>query len=159
MNILRQITFEPLAEDIGVKHTQRKSLQAIDDINVAPSTKIFLQTKRRFWEDKKYNIQGGFSKTNLPIGQIHYVKPDPELVETTPEGVILIYTWNNDALILGSMKEHQVKKEAIEQISKIHPEILEENMVTAFIVHAWNNKPSYQGAFGFLKTSQFSNVR
>ncbi|CAB3999439.1 L-amino-acid oxidase-like, partial [Paramuricea clavata] len=37
--------------------TTRKSLQAIDNFIISPSTKIILQTKRRFWEDKKYNIQ------------------------------------------------------------------------------------------------------
>ena len=159
MNILRQLTFEPLADVINAKHAQRKSLQAIDDINTAPSTKIFLQTKTRFWEDAKYDIQGGFSKTNLPIGQIHYVKPDPEYVESTKQGIILIYTWNNDALIFGSMTKDQAKQEAIEQVQHIHKEITEENMVEKSVVHAWYNQPSYQGAFGFLKTSQFNNVR
>ncbi|CAB3988642.1 flavin monoamine oxidase family [Paramuricea clavata] len=159
VNILRQLTFEPLVEDKNAKHEQRKSLQAIDDINTAPSTKIFLQTQTRFWEDAKYNIQGGFSKTNLPIGQIHYVKPDPEYVESTKQGIILVYTWNNDALIFGSMTKDQVKKEAIEQVKHIHKEIMEENMVEKSVVHAWYNQPSYQGAFGFLKTSQFNNVR
>ena len=159
MNILREITFEPLVDDRNAKHAQRKKLQAIEDINIAPSTKIVLQTKRRFWEDAKYNIQGGFSRTNLPIGQIHYVKPDPEYVESTKEGIILIYTWQNEALIFGSLTEDQVKQEVIEQIAEIHPEIKEENMVETCIVHAWTNQPSYQGAFGLLKTTQFDSIR
>ena len=159
VNILRQLTFEPLGHGGNAKHEQRKCLQAIDDITIAPSTKIFLQTQRRFWEDADYNIQGGFSKTNMPIGQIHYVKPDPDYVESTNQGIIMVYVWNNDALIFGSLRPNQVKQEAIEQIAEIHPEILEENMVEKSIVHAWYNKPSYQGAFGFLKTSQFNNIR
>ncbi|CAB3977976.1 L-amino-acid oxidase-like [Paramuricea clavata] len=159
VNILRQITFEPRVDDKDAKHAQQKKLQAIEDIFTAASTKIILQTRRRFWEDKKYNIQGGFSKTNLPIGQIHYVKPDPEYIESTKEGIILIYTWKNEALIFGSLTEDQVKQEAIRQISEIHSEIKEKDMVQACIVHAWHNKPSYQGAYGLLKTSQFKNIR
>jgi monoamine oxidase len=159
VNILRQLTFEPLVEDKNVKHEQRKSLQAIDDFNIATSTKIILQTKRRFWEDAKYNIQGGFSKTNLPICKIYYVKPDPEYVESTKQGIILVYTLKNEALIFGSLTKEQVELEAIEQISEFHPEIKEEDMIEKYFVHAWSNQPSYRGSGAFLKANQFNNVR
>ena len=125
---------------------------------MGPATKIVLQTKTRFWESEPYNIQGGFSRTNLPIGQIYYVKPDPEYVNTTKQGIILIYTWKNEALILGSLTEDQVRQETIEQVAEIHPEINDE-MVEICILHAWYNQPSYQGAFGLLKTTQFNNIR
>ena len=159
MNILRQITFTPLADNEESRVALRKNIQAIEDIYTGPATKIILQTKTRFWEDEKYNIHGGFSKTNLPIGQIHYVKPDPEYVESTPQGIILIYTWKNEALLFGSLTEEQVRQEAIEQVAEIHPEISEEGMVEVCIVHAWYNQPSYQGAYGLLKTTQFNNIR
>ncbi|CAB4018439.1 L-amino-acid oxidase-like, partial [Paramuricea clavata] len=159
VNILRQLTFEPLVEDKNVKHEQRKSLQAIDDFDIATSTRIILQTKRRFWEDAKYNIQGGFSKTNLPIGKIYYVKPDPEYVESTKQGIILVYTLKNDALIFGSLTKEQVKLEAIEQIAEFHPEIKEEDMIEKYFVHGWSNQPSYRGCVAFLKANQFNNVR
>ncbi|CAB4016920.1 flavin monoamine oxidase family [Paramuricea clavata] len=71
----------------------------------------------------------------------------------------MVYVWNNDALIFGSMRPDQVKQEAIEQIAEVHPEIMQKNMVEKSIVHAWYNQPSYQGAFGFMKTSQFNNIR
>ena len=159
MNILRQLTFEPLVEDKNVKHEQRKSLQAIDNFIISPSTKIILQTKRRFWEDKKYNIQGGFSKTNLPIGQIHYVKPDPEYLESTKQGIIMVFTLKNDALMFGFMTKEQVELEAIEQIAEFHPEIKEANMIEKHFVRAWSNQPSYQCAYAFLKARQFNTVR
>ena len=116
-----------------------------------------LVTKTRFWEDSPYFIEGGFSKTNLPIGQIHYVKPDPEYVNKTKNGIILIYTWKSEALIFGSLTKDQVEQEAIEQISVIHPNI--KDQVKDCVVHAWYNQPSYQGAFGLLKTTQFDNIR
>ena len=156
VNILRQLTFEPLVEDKNVKHEQRKSLQAIDNFIISPSTKIILQTKRRLWEDKKYNIQGGFSKTNLPIGQIHYVKPDPEYVESTKQGIIMVFTLKSDALMFGFLTKEQVELEAIEQIAEFHPEIKEENMIEKYFVRAWSNQPSYQCAYAFLKARQFN---
>jgi monoamine oxidase len=109
VNILRQITFTPLADNEKSRVALRKNIQAIEDIYTGPATKIILQTKTRFWEDEKYNIHGGFSKTNLPIGQIHYVKPDPDYVDSTPQGIILIYTWKNEALLFGSLTEEQVR--------------------------------------------------
>ncbi|XP_028414055.1 uncharacterized protein LOC114537117 [Dendronephthya gigantea] len=159
VNILRQITFEPIQPTQEDREALRKSHQAIEDMFTAPSTKIILQTKTRFWEEEKYDIHGGFSKTNLPIGQIHYVKPDPHYVDSTKQGIILIYTWKNEALLFGSLTKDQAKKEAIEQVGEIHPEIKEEGAVEKCIVHAWYSQPSYQGAYGLLKTTQFNNVR
>ncbi|XP_028414053.1 L-amino-acid oxidase-like [Dendronephthya gigantea] len=159
VNILRQITFEPIKPAQEDREALRKNLQAIEDMFTGPSTKIILQTKTRFWEDEKYGIHGGFSKTNLPIGQIHYVKPDPDYLASTQQGIILIYTWKNEALIFGSLTKEQAKKEAIEQVGEIHPEITEEGAVEKCIVHAWYNQPSYQGAYSLLKPTQFNNVR
>jgi monoamine oxidase len=151
------LTFEPCHDGKNAKRELRKRRKAIDDINTVPSTKVFLQTQTRFWEDKKYDIQGGFSKTNLPIGQIHYVKPDH--VDSSKEGIIMVYNWKNDALIFGSLTKNQAEQEAIEQISVFHKEIKKKDMVKKSIVHAWYDKPSYQGAFAFLKANQFNNIR
>ncbi|XP_028417482.1 uncharacterized protein LOC114541872 [Dendronephthya gigantea] len=159
VNILRQITFEPIEPNQEDREALRKNLQAIEDMFTGPATKIILQTKTRFWEEEKYGIKGGFSKTNLPIGQIHYVKPDPDYLASTKQGIILIYTWKNEALLFGSLTKDQAKKEAIEQVGEIHPEIKEEGAVEKCIVHAWYNQPSYQGAYGLLKTTQYSNIR
>ena len=88
-----------------------------------------------------------------------------EVVETATDeekkkGLLLIYTWKNEALIFGALTPEEARKEAIEQVAVIHPEILHaENKVDACIVHAWYNQPSYQGAYGLLKTTQFDNIR
>ncbi|XP_028417526.1 uncharacterized protein LOC114541927 [Dendronephthya gigantea] len=161
VNILRQITFEPNNKPTkgGEEPALRRSHQAMEDMFTGPSTKIILQTKTRFWEEEKYGIKGGFSKTNLPIGQIHYVKPDPEYLASTKQGIILIYTWKNEALLFGSLTKEQAEKEAIKQVGEIHPEIKEEGAVEKCIVHAWYNQPSYQGAYSLLKPGQYHHMR
>lgn len=156
MNVMRQITFVPLLDDEQTKVALRKNIQAIEDIYTGPATKVILQTKTRFWEKDPYNINGGFSKTSLPIGQIHYVTPEKE---STQQGILLIYTWKNEALIFGSLTPDQVKQEVVEEIAEIHPEIAKEGEVEKCIVHAWYNQPSYQGAYGLMKTTQFDNIR
>ena len=117
------------------------------------SSKIFLQTKTRFWEDE--GIKGGFSITNLPIGQVHYVTPEDPC---TKEGLVMIYVWTKEALLFGSMEEEQVKRKVVEQLAEIHP-TLKEDIVSNCIIHHWYRLPSYQGACGAMKTAQYGNIR
>lgn len=86
------------------------------------------------------------------------MKPDPDHIATTRQGIILIYTWKNEALLFGSLTQEQARQEAIEQVAEIHPEINEPGAVEVCIAHAWYNQPSYQGAYGLLKTTQFNNI-
>ncbi|XP_015754348.1 PREDICTED: L-amino-acid oxidase-like [Acropora digitifera] len=146
INILRQITFSPTVEDTFPPLEFHK---AIEGIFTGTATKLFLATKTRFWE--KEGVKGGFSKTNLPIGQIHYQgnDGDPE----GEKGMLLIYTWKAEALLFGSLDPCLALQEAKEQIATIHPEIREE--YEGGKVFAWYNKPSAQGAYALLKPNQF----
>lgn len=151
INILRQIKYTPL------QHTEsppQEFFQAIEDIFTGPSTKLFIQTKTRFWE--KEGIKGGFSKTNLPIGQLHY---PTNLTGEHPEekGILLVYTWKTEALLFGSLDSTTALHEAVEQIATIHPDITGE--VETGAVCAWYNQPTAQGAYALLKPTQYKNVR
>ena len=148
VNILRLITFKS-ANDSYPPPT--KFYQAIEDIFMGASTKIFLQTKTRFWENE--GITGGFSKTNLPVGQIHYCRHDG----TTEKGLLLVYTWKSEALMFGSVHKDTALREAIEQVATIHPQIKEQ--YESGLVHAWYNQPNTQGAYEILKPIQFQNVQ
>ena len=128
--------------------------KAIEDIFTGPSTKLLIQTKTRFWE--KDDIKGGFSKTNLPIGQLHY--PSNVTGEHPGEkGILLVYTWKTEALLFGSLDPTTALHEAVEQIATIHPEIKEQ--VETGAVWAWYNQPTAQGAYALLKPTQYQNVR
>lgn len=151
INILRQINYTPC------QHTEpppKEFHKAIEDIFTSPSTKLFIQTKTRFWE--KEGIKGGFSKTNLPIGQLHY--PSNLTGEHPGEkGILLVYTWKTEALLFGSLDPITALYEAVEQIATIHPEI--KGQVETGAVCAWYNQPTAQGAFVLLKPTQYQNVR
>ncbi|XP_046860962.1 L-amino acid oxidase bordonein-L-like [Xenia sp. Carnegie-2017] len=153
INTLRQISFKPKLHNDESQLAMRKCVQAMEDVSIVKSTKIYIPTKQRFWENE--GIKGGVSKTRLPIGQIHYVTPEDL---NTKEGLVLIYTWKNEALLFGSMKEEQVKQKVMKQLAEIHP-AFKEDMVTTCIVHAWYNQPSYQGAYEAMKASQHKNIR
>ena len=153
INILRQIRYTP-AKDTATQSPPQSFYKAIEGIFTGPSTKLFIQTKTRFWEKEK--IKGGFSKTNLPIGQLHY---PTNLTEEHPEGkgILLVYTWKTEALLFGSLDPTTALHEAVEQIATIHPEIKEQ--VETGAVCAWYNQPAAQGAYALLKPTQYQNVR
>ena len=130
-----------------------KIYKAIEDISQEPSTKIMLQCKTRFWE--KEGIKGGFTKTNMPIGQIHY--PTQVAHPKSDRGILMCYTWKGEALAFAALPPHIAIQEAVRQLEEIHPEMKEQFEVGA--VQAWSNEPSAQGAFALLKPYQYKNVR
>ena len=152
INILRQIKYTPLDEN--TEPPPQDFHKAIEDIFTGPATKLFIQTKTRFWE--KDGIKGGFSKTNLPIGQLHY--PSNVTGEHPGEkGILLVYTWKTEALLFGSLDPTTALQEVVEQIATIHPEI--KDQVETGAVCAWYNHPTAQGAYALLKPNQYKNVR
>lgn len=152
INILRQIRYTP--SDTATQSPPQSFHKAIEGIFTGASTKLFIQTKTRFWE--KEEINGGFSKTNLPIGQLHY--PTNLKGEHPGEkGILLVYTWKTEALLFGSLDPTTALHEAVEQIATIHPEIKEQ--VETGAVCAWYNQSNAQGAYALLKPTQYQNVR
>ena len=149
LHIIRQIKFVSTADTVDFP---RKFYQALEDIWYGPSTKIMIQTKTKFWEAQ--NIEGGFSKTNLPIGQLHY--PTKVTDPKSDKGILLVYTWKSEALLFGSLKPQIAIHEAVRQIATIHPEVEEEFEVGA--VQAWYSDSSAQGAYVLLKPEQYKNV-
>ena len=143
LHIIREMTFTPPLPS--------KVQNAIAGVYYGPSTKIFIQSKTRFWE--KEGIVGGFSKTNMPIGQLHY----PSNKEDEEErGVLMCYTWGNEALMFGSQSHQNAISQAVHQISQIHPDVKENFEVGA--VQAWYSDSSAQGAYAVLKPEQYVNI-
>ena len=159
INILRQIKIIPHTPTTRVGSSNptppmpKMFYKAIENISYAASTKIMLQCKTRFWE--KEGIVGGFTKTNLPIGQLHYPSNTPK--GGIKEGILLVYTWKSEALLFGALGNEKAVLEAKRQISEIHPEIEEEFEMGAS--KAWYSDPAQQGAYAVLKPRQEHNVR
>ena len=145
LNIIRQVTFEPaLGSAIS---------NSIADVSYGPSTKIMLQCKEKFWETQ--GITGGFSFTDLPISQLHYPTQQPG-DNPKDRGILMVYTWKQEALLFGSESEDTAIQVAISEIKKIHPEI--GNYFEVGGVQAWYNDPCAQGAFCMLKPYQIRHI-
>lgn len=160
LHIIRQIKFHATA---GTEDFPQRFYHAIEDVWYGPSTKIMVQFRTKFWE-KKYKIKGGFSKTNLPIGQIHYPTSragDDSSYSVENPGILLCYTWKSEALLFGSLDPQVAIREAVREIAAVHNHdhniIKEEFQVGA--VQAWYDDPAAQGAYVLLKPKQYENIR
>ncbi len=127
-------------------HGKRK---AIRELNYNASTKILFQTRTRFWEVQD-GIIGGTTATDLPIRRLVYPShSDPEESRGT---LLASYTWGQDALRWEAMDPETRIEEALQQVAKIHPEVLEEFEVGTS--HAWYEDHYARGAFALFEPGQ-----
>ena len=155
LHIVRQIRFVPANSKTEASKTLTEIYKSLEDIWQGPATKIMLQYKERFWESKPDDIHGGFSKTSLPIGQLHYPTVDADT--KSKRGILMCYTWKSEALMFTALKPHDAINEAVSQVAQIHPG--SDNYFEVGAIQAWTNEPYAQGAYALLKPHQYVNVR
>jgi monoamine oxidase len=129
-------------------HGKRK---AIRELNYNASTKILFQTRTRFWETMD-GIVGGTTATDLPIRRMVY--PSHSNPEEARGTLLASYTWGQDALRWEAMDPETRIEEALQQVAKIHPEVLDQFEVG--ISHAWYEDHYARGAFALFEPGQES---
>ncbi|KAK3584351.1 hypothetical protein CHS0354_000862 [Potamilus streckersoni] len=129
------------------------SQEAMAGITYEPSTKILMQFQKRFWQD--CIGQGGFTVTDLPIGQIHYPGCDENGKTTDDRGILLSYTWGQDALIFGAQSHDQAVASALRQLCEIHSDA--NTYFERGVVQSWFSDSAAQGAFVFLRPFEYNN--
>ncbi len=122
--------------------------KAIRQLPYNESGKVFLQFRRRFWEEDD-KIFGGGSITDLAIRNIVY----PEHGRETGRGVLIAsYTWGEDAARWGWLSPEDRVTQALEDVAKIHPQATAEFEVGAS--HMWHTDPFAGGAFVLFDPGQ-----
>jgi monoamine oxidase len=122
--------------------------RAIRQLRYDASAKIFLQFRRRFWEEDE-GIFGGGTVTDLPIRNVFY----PEHGRETGRGVVLAsYTWSEDAQRWGSLPPEERVEQALEDLCEIHPQAPYEYEVGASKM--WHDDPFAGGAFALFEPGQ-----
>jgi monoamine oxidase len=141
------VPFSVLRSIEVLKPFSREKQRAIRQLNYHASTKVLFQVRHRFWEAE--GITGGATVTDLPIRRMNYPTPDP----TTERGILLAsYTWGQDALQWGAMDPETRLEEALDDVSRIHPQIRDEFEVGAS--HAWYGDRWARGAFAMFAPEQ-----
>ncbi len=143
----------PVMRHIEVlKPFSREKQRAIRQVHYDASTKVLLQCKRRFWEEDE-GIHGGGTVTDLAIRNLYY----PDHGKETGRGVLLAsYTWAEDAQRWGSLTPEERIEQAIEDVAKIHPQILTEYEAGASKV--WHDDEFAGGAFALFEPGQFTRL-
>jgi monoamine oxidase len=132
----------------------REKQKAIRELNYNASTKVLFQTKTRFWEETD-GIRGGTTATDLPIRRICY--PSHPFPDEDRGTLLASYTWGQDALRWDAMDGEKRVEEALEDVAKIHPEVLEQFEVGAS--WAWYDDPYAAGAFALFEPQQQSRLQ
>ena len=131
-----------------LKPFTRAKQRAIRQLKYDASAKIFLQCRRRFWEEDE-GIFGGGTTTDLAVRNVYY----PDHGRETGRGVLLAsYTWSEDAQRWGSLSERDRLEQAIENVAQIHPQIVDEFEVGASWM--WHDDEFAGGAFALFDPGQ-----
>ena len=139
----------PVMRHIEVlKPFSRPKQRAIRQLHYDASAKIFLQFRRRFWEEDD-GIFGGGTVTDLAVRNVFY----PEHGRQTGRGVLLAsYTWAEDAQRWGSLAPQDRIQQALENVIQIHPQA-EEAFETG-ASQMWHDDPYAGGAFALFDPGQ-----
>ena len=122
--------------------------RAIRQLHYDASAKIFMQFRRRFWEEDE-GIFGGGTVTDLAIRNVFY----PEHGRETGRGVVLAsYTWSEDAQRWGSLSPADRLAQALENLARIHPQAVDEFEVGASKM--WHDDEFAGGAFALFDPGQ-----
>jgi monoamine oxidase len=121
--------------------------RAIRQIHYDNATKIFMQFRKRFWEDE--GIRFGTSVTDLPIRNVVY----PEAEAPTPRGLLLAsYTWAQDAQRWGAVTDLDRQVQALDNLARIHPRAPE--FYEHGLSHVWQADPFAGGAYTVFQPGQ-----
>lgn len=139
----------PVMRHIEVlKPFTRAKQRAIRQLHYDASAKVFLQCRRRFWEEDD-GIFGGGTVTDLAIRNLYY----PEHGRETGRGVLLAsYTWGEDAQRWGSLSPDERLRQAVENVAAIHPQII--GAVEAGASKMWHDDEFAGGAFALFDPGQ-----
>jgi len=126
----------------------RAKQRAIRQLHYDASAKVFLQFRRRFWEEDD-GIVGGGTVTDLAVRNVYY----PDHGRDTGRGVVLAsYTWSEDAQRWGSLSPEERCAQALEDVGRIHPQAAEEFEVGASKM--WHDDEFAGGAFALFDPGQ-----
>ncbi len=137
---LRRIRFTP---ELGA--VKRK---AADALEYSPVTRVYLQSRRRFWADVG---EAGGAWTDLPIGAVAehpFVRAD----DAGPRGVLECHVKGDKALRLDAMDEAERLASSAREMEKVHPGFLHD--VEGGASYSWGTDPWAGGGYPVWKPGQ-----
>ena len=122
---------------------------AIEQLPYRSITKIFLQSRRRFWSDDGLD---GFAVTDLPIREVW----DLSYGQPGQRGVLQIYPMSYHARKLTSMSESERIEFALTQTELVYPGI--RNHCEGGLSKSWDDDEWSRGASAYYKPGQMTTL-
>lgn len=123
--------------------------QILSGLEYKPVTRIFVQTRRRYWVDQGF---GGLSGTDLPI---QLVNEQPFLrAEDQTRGILECHMKGAEAQRAGEMDVDAQIAFAVENLEKLHPGIKEH--VEGGTSISWHEDPWIGGGYAWWKPTQLT---
>lgn len=123
--------------------------QAIEQLPYLSASKIFLQSKKRFWDSEG---KSGFATTDLPISQVwHMTYKQPGT-----RGILQAFPISLHSRRMTAMAEQERNNFALEQVEMIYPGIREH--FDGGVTKCWDDDEWARGASAYYKPGQFSTL-
>ena len=123
--------------------------RAIEELPYLSASKIFLQSKKRFWVDEG---QSGFATTDLPIGQVW----DLTYSQPGTRGILQAFPISLHSRRVTGMSEQERINFALEQVEMIYPGMREN--FEGGVTKCWDEDEWSRGASSYYKPGQFSSL-
>ncbi|MBD2129320.1 FAD-dependent oxidoreductase [Microcoleus sp. ZQ-A2] len=131
--------------------------RAIREFSYESATKVLALANRRFWETED-GIYGGGTLSDLPISAVYYPSDNAQQkapkVSASPAVMLASYTWGSQARRLAYMPSKENHEIVRKNLSKIHPQIEQNDVLRRMESWSWENHRWSLGAFSFMKPYQ-----
>jgi monoamine oxidase len=123
--------------------------RAIEELPYLSASKIFLQSKKRFWVDEGLS---GFATTDLPVSQVW----DMSYAQPGTRGILQAFPISLHSRRVTAMSESERIDFALEQVDAIYPGI--RNHFEGGVTKCWDDDEWARGASAYYKPGQFSSL-
>ena len=123
--------------------------RAIEQLPYLSASKIFLQSKKRFWVNEGLS---GFATTDLPISQVW----DVTYKQPGTRGILQAFPISLHSRRVTGMAESERINFALEQVEMIYPGMREH--FEGGVTKCWDEDEWARGASAFYKPGQFSSL-
>jgi monoamine oxidase len=123
--------------------------RAIEELPYLSASKIFLQSKRKFWTDKR---ESGFATTDLPISQVW----DMTYGQPGTRGILQAFPISLHSRRVTGMSENERLNFALEQVETIYPGMREH--FEGGVTKCWDEDEWARGAASYYKPGQFGTL-
>lgn len=143
-SVVRQVEITPAFSEL--------KMRAIEDYGLAPISRVYLQTRTRFWRNDPLGALGGLNMvgTDTPAERIwntSQLQPDPVM------GMLQSYMFDENAHTFARIAPQEQASTWTRRLAQFLPDL--PNQVAATYSKVWHEDPWQRGAFGFIPSNQF----